>query len=76
MRRRGYDLVVEAAGATAAVATALAKARRGGTVLLVGLPPHGQTAAMAADDTVNNDLTILGSFSYTVGRLARGRARC
>ena len=61
----GYDLVVEAAGATAAVETALAKVRRGGTVLLIGLPPHGQTVAMAGDDTVNNDLTILGSFSYT-----------
>jgi threonine dehydrogenase-like Zn-dependent dehydrogenase len=61
----GYDLVVEAAGATTAVETALAKVRRGGTVLLLGLPPHGQTVAMAADDTVNNDLTVLGSFSYT-----------
>jgi threonine dehydrogenase-like Zn-dependent dehydrogenase len=61
----GFDLVVEAAGATAAVETALAKVRRGGTVLLLGLPPHGQAVVMAADDTVNNDLTILGSFSYT-----------
>lgn len=61
----GYDLVVEAAGATSAAEEALAKVRRGGTVLLLGLPPHGQTVAMAADDTVNNDLTILGSFSYT-----------
>jgi threonine dehydrogenase-like Zn-dependent dehydrogenase len=61
----GYDLVVEAAGAAAAVETALAKARRGGTVLLLGLPPHGEAVAMAADDTVNNDLTILGSFGYT-----------
>jgi threonine dehydrogenase-like Zn-dependent dehydrogenase len=61
----GFDLVVEAAGATVAAETALAKVRRGGTVLLLGLPPHGQTVAMAADDTVNNDLTILGSFGYT-----------
>ena len=61
----GYDLVVEAAGAAAAVETALAKVRRGGTVLLLGLPPHGQAVAMAADDMVNNDLTILGSFGYT-----------
>jgi L-iditol 2-dehydrogenase len=61
----GYDLVVEAAGATAAVETALTKVRRGGTVLLVGLPPHGHAVAMAGDDAVNNDLTILGSFSYT-----------
>ena len=61
----GFDVVVEAAGATSAVESALTKARRGGTVLLLGLPPHGQTVAMAGDDTVNNDLTILGSFSYT-----------
>ena len=61
----GYDLVIEAAGATAAVGTALAAVRRGGTVLLVGLPPHGDTVPLAADDIVNNDLAILGSFSYT-----------
>ena len=40
-------------------------ARRGGTVLLLGLPPHGETVALAVDDVVNNDLTILGSFGYT-----------
>ncbi|HEX9067105.1 MAG TPA: alcohol dehydrogenase catalytic domain-containing protein [Streptosporangiaceae bacterium] len=61
----GYDLAIEAAGATAAVRTALGAVRRGGTVLLVGLPPHGQTVPLAADDIVNNDLAILGSFSYT-----------
>jgi L-iditol 2-dehydrogenase len=61
----GYDLVVEAAGATSAAESALARVRRGGTVLLLGLPPHGQTVALAPDDTVNNDLTILGSFGYT-----------
>ncbi len=61
----GFDLVVEAAGSTDAVLAALAAARRGGTVVLLGLPPHGQTAAMAVAETVNNDLCILGSFSYT-----------
>ncbi len=61
----GYDLVVEAAGATSAAREALARVRRGGTVLLIGLPPHGQTVALAVDDAVNNDLTILGSFGYT-----------
>jgi L-iditol 2-dehydrogenase len=61
----GFDLVVEAAGATSAAATAISSARRGGTVLLLGLPPHGQTVAFAPDDVVNNDLTIMGSFSYT-----------
>ena len=38
--------------------TAFAAARRGGTVVLIGLPPHGETAAVAVDDLVNNDLTI------------------
>jgi L-iditol 2-dehydrogenase len=61
----GFDLVVEAAGATDAAAVALVAARRGGTVLLLGLPPHGETVALAPDDVVNNDLTILGSFGYT-----------
>lgn len=61
----GYDLVVEAAGATGAVLTALAAARRGGTVLLLGLPPHGAAAAVPVDDLVNNDLTIRASFGYT-----------
>ena len=61
----GYDLVVEAAGSTGAVLSALAAARRGGTVVLLGLPPHGATAAVPVDDLVNNDLTIRGSFGYT-----------
>jgi threonine dehydrogenase-like Zn-dependent dehydrogenase len=61
----GYDLVIEAAGAVEAAAVAFTAARRGGTILLLGLPPHGQTAALSVDDVVNNDLAILGSFSYT-----------
>jgi threonine dehydrogenase-like Zn-dependent dehydrogenase len=60
-----FDLVVEAAGATQAVADAVLAARRGGAVLLLGLPAHGETVALAPDDAVNNDLTILGSFGYT-----------
>lgn len=61
----GFDLVVEAAGTTDAAAAAFAAPRRGGTVVLIGLPPHGDTAALAVDDAVNADLTIMGSFSYT-----------
>ncbi len=61
----GFDLVVEAAGATDAVLAAFAAARRGGTVVLIGLPPRGDLAPVAVDDLVNNDLTIKASFSYT-----------
>ena len=62
---RDYDLVVEAAGATAAAVTAIEAAGRGGTVVLLGLPPHGERAAIAVDDLVNADLSVLGSFGYT-----------
>src|SRR5262249_12191225 len=61
----GYDIVVEAAGAVEAAAVALTAGRRGGTVLRPGAPPHGETVALNVDDVVNNDLSILGSFSYT-----------
>ena len=57
----GYDLVIEAAGSTDAVLGALAAARRGGSVVLIGLPPHGDTAAVPVDDLVNNDLTVRGA---------------
>jgi threonine dehydrogenase-like Zn-dependent dehydrogenase len=61
----GFDLVVEAAGANDAAVTAFAAARRGGTVVLLGLPPRGTPAPVPVDDLVNNDLTILASFGYT-----------
>jgi threonine dehydrogenase-like Zn-dependent dehydrogenase len=61
----GFDLVVEAAGANDAVVAAFAAARRGGTVILLGLPPRGAPAPVAVDDLVNNDLTVLASFGYT-----------
>ncbi len=60
-----FDLAIEAAGSVDAATTALASIRRGGELLLLGLPPHGQLAAIPLDDVVNGDITILGSFSYT-----------
>lgn len=61
----GYDLVVEAAGASAAVAAAVRAAGRGGRVVLLGLAGNGVTAALPIDDVVNGDLSVTGSFSYT-----------
>jgi 2-desacetyl-2-hydroxyethyl bacteriochlorophyllide A dehydrogenase len=61
----GYDLVIEAAGVPAAVASALAAPRRGGSVVLLGLAAHGQTVELPIDDLVNGDITVAGSFSYT-----------
>ncbi|TML72218.1 MAG: zinc-binding dehydrogenase [Actinobacteria bacterium] len=67
----GADLVIEAAGAVEAVGTAVRAAKRGGTVLLIGLPPTGRTVELAADLLVNNDLTLAASFSYTAAAWGR-----
>ena len=60
-----FDLIIEAAGAPEAVASALSLGARGALVILLGLPAHGTTIDLAPDDIVNNDLIIQGSFSYT-----------
>jgi threonine dehydrogenase-like Zn-dependent dehydrogenase len=61
----GYDLVVEAAGAAEAVATALAAPARGGAVALLGYPGQGVSVPVCPDDLVNGDLEVFGSFGYT-----------
>jgi 2-desacetyl-2-hydroxyethyl bacteriochlorophyllide A dehydrogenase len=75
-----FDLVVEAAGVAEAVVTAIAAARRGGKVALLGLPATSDRVELPADLLVNNDLTIAASFGYTstswrrlVGLLNEGR---
>ena len=65
-----YDLVVEAAGSSRAAGMALDSARRGGAVLLLGLPPHGEKTPVAVDDVVNRDLAVHASFSYTSSSFA------
>jgi 2-desacetyl-2-hydroxyethyl bacteriochlorophyllide A dehydrogenase len=60
-----FDLVVEAAGAAAAVERALRLARRGGRVVLLGLAGSGVRAAFPVDDVLTRDLQISASFSYT-----------
>ncbi len=77
-----FDLVIEAAGSGAAVASAIDLCARGGMVILLGLPPHGTRVELAPDDLVNNDVIIQGSFSYSrsafaevVGRINSGHLR-
>jgi threonine dehydrogenase-like Zn-dependent dehydrogenase len=60
-----YDLVIEASGSVAGVASSIESCARGGMVILLGLPPHGQTVEFSPDDLVNNDIIIQGSFGYT-----------
>jgi len=64
-RDNGFDLVVEAAGTPEAVASAIRSVGRGGVVILLGLPEHGTTVPVAIADLVDNDTTIVASFSYT-----------
>jgi threonine dehydrogenase-like Zn-dependent dehydrogenase len=61
----GFELAVEAAGATEAVLTAVSSLRRGGTVLNLGLAPAGSVLELPGDALVNNDLTLAASFGYT-----------
>lgn len=60
-----FDLVIEASGSIEAPDSAIGYLRRGGTLLLLGLPPHGQKSQMPVDTIVNGDISIIGSFSYT-----------
>jgi threonine dehydrogenase-like Zn-dependent dehydrogenase len=67
----GFDLAIEAAGSTDAVAAAVGAVRRGGTILQLGLPPAGSTLELPGDLLVNNDLTLAASFGYTSAAWAR-----
>ena len=60
-----FDLSIEAAGVPEAAVAAVQAVRRGGTVVLLGLPPSGRRLDLPADLLVNNDLTIVASFGYT-----------
>src|SRR5262249_6805312 len=58
---RGADYVFVTVGSPAAVGQALSLARRGGTVVLVGMPPAGETAPIPVGDGAGKALRILGS---------------
>jgi len=59
----GVDLAVEAVGASATRQAALASARTGGTVALLGLGE--EITPLNAVDIVNREITIRGSYAYT-----------
>jgi threonine dehydrogenase-like Zn-dependent dehydrogenase len=67
----GFDLAVEAAGATEALVTAVGAVRRGGAVLQLGIPPAGSTLELPGDLLVTNDVTLAASFGSTSAAWAR-----
>ncbi len=58
---RGVDCAVVAAGSTAAVDLALRLVRRGGSVVIAGMPPSGQTVSFEPADLAHDGIRILGS---------------
>ncbi|MDX6539860.1 MAG: S-(hydroxymethyl)glutathione dehydrogenase / alcohol dehydrogenase [Gaiellales bacterium] len=58
---RGVDCAIVAAGATAAVESALRLVRRGGTVVIVGMPAAGGTVELDPAGLAHDGIRILGS---------------
>jgi threonine dehydrogenase-like Zn-dependent dehydrogenase len=59
------DLVVETAGAVAAIELATRLPRMGGRVVALGIAGSGRELAIPADRFVLRDLTLIGSVGYT-----------
>ncbi|TBL77842.1 NAD(P)-dependent alcohol dehydrogenase [Paenibacillus thalictri] len=60
---RKADLAIETAGNGRAAQNALASVRRGGRVVLVGLPPQNETA-LSIPYIVDNEIDMYGVFRY------------
>jgi S-(hydroxymethyl)glutathione dehydrogenase / alcohol dehydrogenase len=58
---RGADFVFVTVGRVSVVESALGLVRRGGTLVVVGMPPSGETFGVVAVDLVHNDVRIVGS---------------
>jgi threonine dehydrogenase-like Zn-dependent dehydrogenase len=77
-RRRGADLVVDAAGTPETRQSAVAAARAGGTVVWIGL--HADASEVSGHDVVLGERAVLGSYAVTprdlrtaIGLFAHGR---
>jgi len=58
-----YDIVFDASGAAPAITDAVGRVRRGGKLVLVGLP-HGGPVPMPVNLSVTGEIDILGSFRF------------
>jgi len=64
------DVVVETAGAPAAVELATRIVRPGGRVVLLGIAGEGRQLQLPSDRFVLGDIEVIGSFSYTTAAWA------
>lgn len=76
----GYDVAIETAGAADSAAAAIRLARRGGRVVLAGIPATGQGSGIPPNDIVGGQLTVSSVFgassaawAYAVRVFAMGR---
>ena len=58
---RGADYVFVTVGRSDVIERSMSHVRRGGTLVVVGMPPSGETFEVAAVDLVHDDIRILGS---------------
>jgi L-idonate 5-dehydrogenase len=58
-----FDVVIEASGASAGLATALRAVRRGGTVVQLGLLPPGEVP-FAGNVVVTREISVVGAFRF------------
>jgi D-arabinitol dehydrogenase (NADP+) len=61
----GFDVVIEATGATAVAAQCLPLVKDGGTMLVYGMANEGETVAFSPYEIFRRELTIKGSFAQT-----------
>jgi threonine dehydrogenase-like Zn-dependent dehydrogenase len=61
---RGVDLAFDAVGSPATRQACLAATRSGGQIIAVGL--HSHETALPVNTLVRSELTVIGSFAYTV----------
>lgn len=66
----GLDVVVETAGAVAAVELSTRLAREGGRVVVLGIAGREEALVLPADRIPLRDLTVLGSVGYTTAAWA------
>jgi 2-desacetyl-2-hydroxyethyl bacteriochlorophyllide A dehydrogenase len=69
--RDELDLVVETAGAAAAVTLATQVCRPGGRAVLLGIAGEGRTLTLPSDLLVGQDLTLIGSIAYPASTWSR-----
>jgi len=59
---RGVDVAIDAVGSPAATGTAIGAVRRGGTVVVFGIPPGGTRIEIDSNRLVTSELELKGSF--------------